>query len=118
MTRTLSANETTMVIDALDAPGVDGYRLSLEYSGRAMYGDRCFGVIVDSVSSVFAMLAALGFQLGYDDAEDGIGEDVDVDLASDLARAARTDNMGYSTIVYFPGFELDSASVPEYSIAD
>lgn len=119
MTRTLSANETTILVDALDAPGIDGYRLSLDYSGRGMYGDTCFGVIFENgVSAAFSWLAALGYQLGYDEGQDGTPEDVDTDLATDLARNARTDNMGYSTIVYFPRFQLDEESVPEFALND
>jgi hypothetical protein len=62
------------------------------YSGRAMYGKTCIGV-VGSLRNAFKLIAFLAI-------EDG-------NLAVDLADAVCTDSMGRSEIIYFPGFTFD-----------
>lgn len=70
-----------------------------DYSGRVMYfGDRCFGLAVDSIGSAIKFLLAL--------ARNGEAE-----LADELADNWCQDNMGYSTIVYFPRFQLEACSI-------
>ncbi len=64
-----------------------------DYSGRGMYGDVCFG-IVTSQSDVL-----VGYALGR------VLEELEGDGFEVLAKA-RTDNMGYDAIIYFPGFRL------------
>lgn len=60
------------------------------YSGRAMYGETCFGVVCDSPGKFALFCAALGSS-----ADDW-----------DFVNSVRTDSMGLSTIYYFPGYEL------------
>ena len=67
------------------------------YSGRGMYGDECFGIVVDDIGELCRFFAYLG-------------ADHDTDLADRLARVARTDSMGRSMIVYFPGYTLGGES--------
>jgi len=82
-----------------------------EYSGRGMFGRTCFALKIrgrgdsatSTVAQLFAVLAAEAF--GRDDrVEDTLyGETV-----ADLARAVRSDSLGYDTVVYFPGWTLDA----------
>ena len=76
----------------------DSYEANVEiradYSGRGMYGDSCFGVVVASVSEFVKFLLIV--------AED------DQELAWELASHAKEDSMGYSTIYYFPGYQIAS----------
>jgi hypothetical protein len=73
-----------------------------DYSGRGMYGATCFGIVTSNVPRTL-MLMATGI-IEASDIEGGEG----IDLVSELAGVARVDSMGLSSIVYFPGYELDS----------
>ena len=78
---------------ALEASGLfdDGASIYEDYSGRAMYGATCFGIVAPGpIGSFWAFLA----------------EDVGAEAAANLAANQRTDAMGLDTIHYFPGFEL------------
>ena len=78
------------------------------YSGRAMYGESCLGVDIES-AGVGALMALI---------VDGIEELVDTDSLEpdDLAgiaaalRSMRTDQMGMGTIAYFPGVTYVAAA--------
>lgn len=59
-----------------------------DYSGRGMYGASCVGLVVDVPDVVIGV---------------ALREIFDEDEAWELARAACSDSMGRSTIVYFPG---------------
>jgi hypothetical protein len=61
------------------------------YSGRAMYGEECFGV-TGSLSEYSRFIANVGFN--------------DIQLASDLAGAVRTDQLGHDNIYYFPNHNI------------
>jgi hypothetical protein len=67
------------------------------YSGRGMYGRNCVGVVCSNPLSLCMTLGKEGF---------------DVDLIP------RTDNMGLSTIVYFPDLQDDSEDGNEGSEDD
>jgi len=60
------------------------------YSGRFMYGEQCFGFVIDEPGKLF-------FALGYLAAKDQ-------NLSIDLMNSHKTDNMGKDYIVYFPGY--------------
>lgn len=64
-----------------------------EYSGRYMYGEKCFG-IVGSVSDFARFLVMLTYL------DDGPDE------AYELSQRVNTDSMGRSTIFYFPGVKV------------
>lgn len=75
------------------------------YSGRAMYGAQCFGVTLareDVQRFLVEVTAALvrEYLAADDDVEDAL------DIAKRLAKAARTDSMGWDTILYFPDWNL------------
>lgn len=96
--------------DALEAAGVTEYSLRDDYSGRYMYGDTCLGIVVPSAASLLAVFAVLGGEVRnmFDDDDDEYeGADEYVDRLVEFANAARTDNMAYDTIVYFPGWTFD-----------
>lgn len=62
----------------------DGFRLYEDYSGRGMYGARCYGVSCDDPTECIELAAAKGL------------------------RGAKWDNLGKGYIVYWP-----NASLPE-----
>lgn len=61
------------------------------YSGRGMYGKKCFG-ISGSMQDYSKFLCQL--------------TQVDPDLAWELSQAVATDSLGLNEIFYFPGFSL------------
>lgn len=71
-----------------------------DYSGRAMYGGRCFGITCAVPEQVYF---ALGYAAGQADES---GECEDAEQWRELARCARVDSMGLDQIVYFPGYGL------------
>jgi len=83
-----------LVEDAIYEAELDEDSLYEGYSGRAMYGAKCFGLIVDRPGEAAKFLVKIANALADDD------------LADELADAWRSDSMGLSTIVYFPGFEV------------
>ena len=97
-TRTITRRELT---DALEAAGLNEYEIREDYSGRSMYGADCFGVTVEASNERY-VYAALGYTMGYAEAEDG-----DMSTAESLLRAARSDSMGrWEVVVYFPGWQF------------
>lgn len=83
------------VIEEAIANAVDGeVELYEGYSGRFMYGERCFG-LTGSTTAIQGVMLELAFS--------------DIDLARELNRSSRQDNMGHDTIVYFPGYDLDDS---------
>lgn len=92
---------TTIDYDALESAayeaglGEDAIRTG--YSGRAMYGKTCLGIVHDSVGELLRFILALdhaGLEL------DWIGD-------------ARQDSMGRAIITYFPGVTVDGAPVED-----
>lgn len=63
------------------------------YSGRAMYGDSCVGLVTDM--GVFVRIMGHAAVLAHED------DDCDIDFLYEAGRI-RTDNMGMSTIFYWP----------------
>lgn len=61
------------------------------YSGRGMYGRKCFGV-VGSMEDYSKFLVQL--------------TQTDPDLAWDLAQSVASDSLGLDNIFYFPGYQL------------
>lgn len=91
-----------LVIEALQHAGVEDHRIRGDYSGRAMFGARCFGVDFDHLRDAFAFAVALGAVCGA----------ADVDYGPLLDRVA-TDDMGRGMILYFPGVTLDGDEATE-----
>lgn len=68
-----------------------GVRIDTQYSGRFMFGRRCFGIIVDDVEA----LIELALDLPGNEQEE----------FRQVLRTMRSDNMGFSKIVYFPAYQ-------------
>jgi hypothetical protein len=83
------------VNDALYAADLDESALYEDYSGRAMYGASCFGLVCDAGG--FAAFCAAFAKGNFTD------DDPDVDWLSKV----RTDSMGLSTIWYWPGVTVE-----------
>ncbi len=76
--------------DVLLMSGLDGeIAIKEDYSGRGMYGDTCFGIVCD-ITDFAIFCASVG---SFMDDWDWLGR-------------VRTDNMGLSTIWYWPGVKL------------
>lgn len=90
--RTLDLGESEAVVMAADMAGIDiDTDIRRDYSGRFMYGARCFGIVAGpSTYGEFLIEVA-----GDDEA-----------LAKRLADTVRTDDMGLSTIYYWPELRL------------
>jgi len=94
------------VEDALSEIGADPDRAIREdYSGRAMYGDTCFGVVLDSTYEFNAFKDAYrGWEEthGLDDDESEVYDPDEGDWLDN----ARSDSMGLSGIWYCPAVAL------------
>lgn len=75
---------------------LDEVDVRTDYSGRGMYGETCLGLVVDKPDIL------VGLALGQ------VLDQIDADPFEVVSRA-RTDNMGRSTIIYFPGVTLAEA---------
>jgi hypothetical protein len=73
-----------------------------DYSGRAMYGSTCFGLVLDSDQDMVRVLIELANPRLEDDPDRK-------DAVIELTRSLRADSMGYSGIWYFPGWTLANA---------
>lgn len=94
---TITREQARNILLAIDADPDEG--LYEDYSGRSMYGDTCFGFILDVPDVLLGVAIATV-----------LGDDND---AWEMARATRTDNMGRSTIAYFPGWTLEDDDAAE-----
>jgi len=70
-----------------------GYDVRDDYSGRNMYGKECPGVEAGSEAEIFTMFVELA--------------ENDPVMAKELAKSAKTDNMGLGLIVYWPRFTYE-----------
>lgn len=95
MPTALDTEETRAIEFALNETDARPYK---DYSGRAMYGDTCFGL-----TGTIAQFAQFLIALALEDQEH---------LARRFADTVRTDSMGLSTIFYFPG--IATPNLPDY----
>lgn len=101
ITKDQFADLTDALINEGMIHGEDDARSS--YSGRYMYGTGCIGFVTDSNPFEFGMcLARVIAMLNDDNLDDDEYESLDVEDFYGL----RTDNMGRSMIVYFPGVSV------------
>lgn len=70
--------------------------ISENYSGRGMYGRKCFGIVIDRYTSACAMAFQLAALLAKEGEEDLLGW---------LSGNVKEDSMGLGTIVYFPDIQ-------------
>jgi hypothetical protein len=89
------ANWLEELVDDLDLDPDQALRWS--YSGRAMYGETCLGLVCDT-SELVRFTLALGE--AYD--PDWELNDQLVELVDMMRRGTRYDSMGHSTIYYWP----------------
>jgi hypothetical protein len=82
------------VVDAAYVAGLDEDCVRTNYSGRAMYGKDCFGLVHGSIGELLLLIVALA----------------DRGVEMEFVNSARSDNMGLDMITYFPGTTL--AGVP------
>ncbi len=83
-------------VQAANNTGIKTYP---EYSGRSMYGRKCFGVVVSSVSEFVQFILECA-AIATDDNEMGL------DALTRATHDAKSDSMGYDTIYYFPRVTL------------
>ena len=97
---TLSEDQRNLIEDIIDDENdVD---ISKNYSGRYMYGDECFGIVMGQYFNPSAFLAKFVLML-QDEGER--------DLAYELAGSVREDNMGLGSIVYFPSIKWGKSEI-------
>ena len=90
--------QITNILDWNDAGTV------MRYSGRAMYGDQCLGIVTEDEVSTFLILGSALTEAGQ----------VGVKLIAQLLRSVRTDSMGRdSVVVYFPSITMPEGFVEE-----
>lgn len=89
---------------------MDNCETRSDYSGRGMYGAKCFGFVTDSPLKIGYAIAAV---FGVDSLLVDSGDDED-ELAAErtetgerLMRSVSMDSMGSETIVYFPGWTVE-----------
>ena len=77
------------------------YSIRENYSGRCMYGSKCFGLVGASPSSMAMELAAFLVHNGEEE------------LVSRMSHQLRGDNMGLDSIIYFPSIEWNEGDAEE-----
>ena len=86
--------------------GEEALDFRYDYSGRFMFGERCLG-IVGSIETISRFLQQLAFEAGRAAALN-MEDDPSLVLYNAMSlRGARQDSMGLSTIMYWPGVQLD-----------
>lgn len=90
----------TDILEALTWTGVED-EPNWAYSGRGMYGGTCFGFTGTMEDYSYFLLGLVNwFYTQTEDIADSI------QLAGFFVERVQTDNMGRSTIFYFPGIEV------------
>ncbi len=100
----IALNKTEMDFLRDFADNADGCKgIYEEYSGRVMYGSKCFGIIVGQYESPAKVFGWLIHNLMEDDEV----SDLAIRL---LEHGIKEDNMGLDSIIYFPHFQWDQDS--------
>lgn len=87
----------------------EGLQVRDNYSGRFMFGETCFGVVVDNIATAVSDVSEALREIIIAERRD------DLDLAKEAAdmledgklNECRTDNMGLDYIVYFPHITVE-----------
>lgn len=101
MSYQLSKWEVDTIRDNLD---INETGRIMSYSGRAMYGDECLGIVTDNVARMSMLLASALAVIGGR-AYDLITELTDTEI--------RTDSMARDIVVYFPNITFPDDFVDE-----
>ena len=91
----------------------EGATLYPDYSGRAMFGKSCVGLVHSDSTYCVSMVMSHVHQLN----NENIQSDVDVEDISSLIKVvsqARIDNMGLDYIIYYPDVQFDELSLYEF----
>lgn len=88
----------TDVEDAINDAGLgmDDVHVRHGYSGRGMYGDKCFGIDFETNADMIAFVAAFSYRACQK------GEDI-----PEWLRDVRTDDMGRGIVAYWPRVALE-----------
>ena len=79
-----------------------------DYSGRYMYGDRCFGIDVDNpATAVYSIVETLRRIVEYHASEPDTVEEAEGLIKSDCWLDSKMDSMGLGYIVYFPDIQVE-----------
>lgn len=81
--------------DLIEAAGYE----ARDYSGRAMFGDRCLAFTTEQGTSELRAFA--------DMIDETAGDLEQIEVLSKAMRNARVDSMGLGLVIYFPAFEYD-----------
>jgi hypothetical protein len=105
MSYQLTANDLELITEILEQHDVGTV---MQYSGRAMYGDQCLGIVTEDEASTFLIL---GLELAGASYRS---------LGLTLSRSGmRTDSMGRdSVVVYFPSITMPEGFVEEDEDSD
>lgn len=100
-----------VAVAALVRAGLSEYNASYDYSGRFMYGAKCFGVTVDSMDEFVKFMFAVAGNASESDEE--------AEFAEALSEGVRQDSMGKGFIFYWPEvqvehFEPEAGAVDEF----
>ena len=115
MAQVLNENELKVLAYVLERVDTEDYSLYKGYSGRAMYGSKCFGISVAQYvlpTVFFADLLKYGKEWEDDNLDiaselnDGVDDPIILELVEKLLRDARSDSLGLGTIVYFPRYTV------------
>ena len=87
----------------------EGLQVRDDYSGRCMFGEICFGVVVDNIATAVYDVSEALREIIIAERRD------DPDLANEAAdmledgnlTECRTDNMGLDYIIYFPHITVE-----------
>lgn len=87
----------------------EGLQVRDNYSGRFMFGETCFGVVVDNIATAVSDVSEALREIIIAEHRD------DLDLAKEAAdmledgklTECRTDNMGLDYIIYFPHITVE-----------
>ena len=88
-----------------DACDDEDLRFRRDYSGRGMYGKECIGITADDLGSVLRVMETLHDAYSYED------EAVGAMYRALVDNSPRSDNMGLSTIFYWPSISVDEDAV-------
>jgi hypothetical protein len=83
----MTKNEATELAKVVDGEVRD------DYSGRGMFGNACYGVVVDSLDDLFDGLADYIHDIKYECSEDP-------EMVGEALKKLRIDEMGLQKILY------------------
>ena len=72
------------------------------YSGRAMYGRRCFGITCERPVSLMGQIISTILEFNLHESADRYQLEEMISDITEVFMSARTDSLGLQTIVYFP----------------